>query len=357
MVPIGKSLHQGCVVDPREEVCLAIELAAQNDVIVCMNQAGKVLDEKEFAFSNSLTFFERCEGYLKQFFELCENKQRSVVAIGVSIQKEAGCLDGDSEKSLKGQLERRYQLCTEVLANTSVCEGGEQQVRLASIAKSALERKKIESLSGKALSRTLLSADANLFVVTGRPASGKTTFIASVVGELRQKNILVGGMTSLEVKASSTAERTGFCMRLLSIAGSDTEVELARVGSVPGWVRFSRFSVCVDNIDTIAVPFLERVAENAEVIVIDEVASMQMLSQKFQEVLKKMRTLKLPIIISVTESARYEEITQLKAQVEKDGALIILDPNDKPGSQQQARDIMMPRLYQLVQQRSTKKSI
>jgi nucleoside-triphosphatase len=109
-------------------------------------------------------------------------------------------------------------------------------------------------------------------LLTGRPGIGKSTVIRKVADALGKSQ--AEGFWTTEVRRGT--ERIGF-----SITTSDGQQGvLAEVGSKLG-PRVGRYVVNVPDIDRIIVPVLKRAREVGKIIIIDEIASMELTSPSF----------------------------------------------------------------------------
>jgi len=111
--------------------------------------------------------------------------------------------------------------------------------------------------------------------VTGRPGSGKTTLCKRIIGALPIK---IGGILTCEIR-DERGQRLGF--ELLDIA-TGLKGTLAHVELKEG-PRVGKYRVNVSDVERIAVPAIERAISEAQLIVIDEIAPMELKSPKFIE--------------------------------------------------------------------------
>jgi nucleoside-triphosphatase len=108
-------------------------------------------------------------------------------------------------------------------------------------------------------------------LLTGRPGVGKTTLIKDVVAELPGR---CGGFYTEEVRAEG--RRIGF--QIVCLDGG--RAWLAREGT-PGLPRVGRYGVYVANVEGVCVPAIQRAAEEADVVVVDEIGKMELLCSSF----------------------------------------------------------------------------
>ena len=123
-------------------------------------------------------------------------------------------------------------------------------------------------------------------LITGRPGSGKTTLIRQVVESL---DAPAGGFYTRETREPG-GRRTGF--EIVTLAGE--VAALAGVG-ITGPHRVGRYGVDLDALERVGVPAIERAVEAGQLVVIDEIGKMELLSTAFQraviEVFRRYRLL------------------------------------------------------------------
>lgn len=112
-----------------------------------------------------------------------------------------------------------------------------------------------------------------VFLISGRPGSGKTTAIRKVIAQLK---LPAGGFYTQEIREAG--RRVGF--ELSTLEGQ--KGVLAHV-KLQGQPRIGKYGVDMDVLESIGLPALRRGIE-AKVLVVDEIGPMEILSRKFQEV-------------------------------------------------------------------------
>ena len=112
-----------------------------------------------------------------------------------------------------------------------------------------------------------------IYLLTGKPGSGKTSLIKQVVAELQLR---AGGFYTEEIRSKGT--RLGF--KLITLDGQETV--LAHV-DIKSRYRVSRYGVDVESLDRVGVPTLYQAAAQDNLIVIDEIGKMELFSLKFRQ--------------------------------------------------------------------------
>lgn len=113
-----------------------------------------------------------------------------------------------------------------------------------------------------------------VYLLTGKPGTGKTSLIKQVVAELKGQ---AGGFYTEEIRAQGT--RLGF--RLTTLDGQ--EAVLAHVNS-PSQYRVSKYGVDVESLDRVGVSALRGAVAQSELVVVDEIGKMELFSPRFREV-------------------------------------------------------------------------
>ena len=112
-----------------------------------------------------------------------------------------------------------------------------------------------------------------VYLLTGRPGSGKTSLIKSVVTGLGGK---AGGFYTEEIRSGGT--RQGF--RLVTLNGQ--EAILAHI-NIQSPHRVSRYGVDTASLDRVGVAALRGAAGECPLVVIDEIGKMELFSSAFKE--------------------------------------------------------------------------
>jgi nucleoside-triphosphatase len=110
-------------------------------------------------------------------------------------------------------------------------------------------------------------------LVTGRPGCGKTTLVERVAAALGGR---AGGFTSSEIRGPRG--RVGFAIRTLD----GREGVLAHINHKSPH-RVGRYRVNVADIDAVGVPAIVEAVSAGKIVIIDEIARMELFSSAFRE--------------------------------------------------------------------------
>jgi len=115
------------------------------------------------------------------------------------------------------------------------------------------------------------------YLLTGMPGTGKTSLIKQAISGLKGS---AGGFYTEEIRGGGLRE--GF--RLVTLDGQ--QGILAHIG-IQSPYRVSKYGVDIEDLERIGVPALKRAAEECDLIVIDEIGKMELLSDNFKQVVLK----------------------------------------------------------------------
>jgi nucleoside-triphosphatase len=112
-------------------------------------------------------------------------------------------------------------------------------------------------------------------LLTGQPGTGKTAIIKEALAKTGVKG---GGFYTEEIRTGGT--RQGF--RIVTLGGQ--EAILAHVNiSTP--YQVSKYMVDTDALDRVGVPALRQALKESDLIIVDEIGKMELLSAGFRETL------------------------------------------------------------------------
>ena len=112
-----------------------------------------------------------------------------------------------------------------------------------------------------------------VYLLTGRPGTGKTSLIKQAVAELKGE---AGGFYTEEIRSQGT--RLGF--KLVTLDGQ--EAILAHI-DINKLHRVGKYGVDIDSLDRVGVPALQKAVKECDLVVIDEIGKMELFSANFRE--------------------------------------------------------------------------
>lgn len=132
-------------------------------------------------------------------------------------------------------------------------------------------------------------------LVTGPPRSGKTTALERTIDRLRELDLRVRGLAAPEIREDG--DRVGF--EIVAI-GSDERAVMAHL-EYDG-PRVGKYGVDVEAIDHLAGE-LESAIGTADCLVIDEIAPMQLESERFREATERALDEPVPVFAAIAEGS------------------------------------------------------
>jgi len=112
-----------------------------------------------------------------------------------------------------------------------------------------------------------------VYLLTGRPGTGKTSIIKQAVAGMKSK---AGGFYTEEIRSQGVRE--GF--RLVTLDGRSAILAHTDIHSQ---CRVSRYGVDIESLDGVGVSALHQAAEECDLVVIDEIGKMELFSANFRE--------------------------------------------------------------------------
>lgn len=140
-------------------------------------------------------------------------------------------------------------------------------------------------------------------LLTGRPGIGKTTAIKKIVEKLAPE--IVRGFLSYEIRESG--KRVGFAIETLD----GEKGILAHINLRTGF-KVGKYQVSVKDIDSIIIPELQKARELNSVIIIDEIAKMELFSNLFANEIR--RCLDTKQVIGTIQERRHPFLDEVKSR-------------------------------------------
>ncbi|MBN2477890.1 NTPase [Candidatus Micrarchaeota archaeon] len=153
----------------------------------------------------------------------------------------------------------------------------------------------------------------NVFL-TGRPKSGKTTLMEKVIKSLKRK-YNVGGFYTPEERKHGTRD----AFHVVDIKTGKSGILAVAGGGGP---RVGKYGINIKEFESTILPLIKNY-ENYDVIVIDEIGTMEMKSRKFQDFISELLESSVPVIASVQMKLASEyrsfgalyEVTDIKREL------------------------------------------
>ena len=159
-----------------------------------------------------------------------------------------------------------------------------------------------------------------IWLVTGPPGLGKSTLVSKVVLRLKSAGVIVGGCTTVEKRTGGA--RTGFEVRDLT---SGRIGELSSVDTKFG-PRVGRYRVNLTDLARVGAAGVDAAASASELIVIDEVGPMELVSPEFRRAVQKCIASGKPMLAVVHDRLEDDLLSELRSRAE---ALFVLTPENR----------------------------
>ena len=156
-----------------------------------------------------------------------------------------------------------------------------------------------------------------IWLVTGSPGVGKSTVVSKVVLKLKSAGIIVGGCTTSEKRAGGA--RVGFEIRDLS-SGRTGDLASARSKIGP---RVGRYRVNLTDLANIGGVALEAASSHSELIVVDEVGPMELVSPEFRKGVRRCIDSGKPMLAVVHERLEDDLLNELRVRAKAIIALTV----------------------------------
>ena len=147
-----------------------------------------------------------------------------------------------------------------------------------------------------------------ILLLTGPPGVGKSTVVSKVVLKLKSAGVIVGGCATAEER--SEGARTGFEIRDLT---SGRTGELASVSSKFG-PRVGRYRVNLTDLAAVGAAGIEAAVASSELVVIDEVGPMELVSPEFRRAVAKCIDEGKPLLAVVHERLEDDILAKLRSK-------------------------------------------
>jgi len=147
-------------------------------------------------------------------------------------------------------------------------------------------------------------------LLTGSPGVGKSTVLSKAIMRLKSRGVIVGGCLTSERRMKG--QRIGFALRDLK---SGIEGELASA-TAPLGPRVGRYRVNLVDLASVGARALLDAAASSELIVIDEVGPMELVSPDFRRALRTCLASTRPKLAVLHERMKDDLIEEFKSKAE-----------------------------------------
>lgn len=115
---------------------------------------------------------------------------------------------------------------------------------------------------------------AKVLLLSGKPGTGKTSLIKEAIDRVK---IEAGGFYTQEIRSAGV--RQGF--KIITLDGK--EAILAHI-NISSPYQVSKYNVDIDSLNEVGISAVQQALKQNDLIVIDEIGKMELLSLQFQEV-------------------------------------------------------------------------
>ena len=115
------------------------------------------------------------------------------------------------------------------------------------------------------------------YLLSGKPGAGKTTLIREVVARL---TISAGGFYTEELRVGGV--RQGF--KIITLNGQEAVLSHINISSS---CIVSKYGVDISNLEKVGVAAIQQAIKDSDLVVIDEIGKMELLSSEFREAVLK----------------------------------------------------------------------
>lgn len=131
------------------------------------------------------------------------------------------------------------------------------------------------------------------YLITGPPRSGKTTVIQNVIDRLEARGYRAGGIYCPEIR--SDGDRVGF--EIVDVMTGESGI-LAHVDQEDG-PQVGKYRVNVATIGAVCATAFPRALDEADFLVIDEIAPMEVYCEEFREQVRRALDADLPLMAAI----------------------------------------------------------
>jgi nucleoside-triphosphatase len=158
---------------------------------------------------------------------------------------------------------------------------------------------------------------SRVWVVTGPPGVGKSTVVSKVILRLKSAGVIVGGCVTAEERERGV--RVGFQIKDL------TDGKTGELASVAGRMgpRVGKYRVNLVDLAAVGASGLERAAAVSEMIVIDELGPLELVSPDFRRAVAKCVDSEKPILAVLHERMEDDLLIRIRGEAVKTFSLTV----------------------------------
>lgn len=166
-----------------------------------------------------------------------------------------------------------------------------------------------ESLKGRTITKSInnkVSILKRLIFVTGPPGIGKTSVLLRSVNGLKNRGYEIGGMISRDVREGGV--RVGFEIMDFSTGQRGW---LAHINQPTG-PKISKYRVNLTDLEAIGVSSILDAIRNVDIIIVDEIGPMELLSSGFRDAVVQVVESDKPLLGTIHFGLRNSFVNNLK---------------------------------------------
>ncbi|MGQ4892417.1 MAG: NTPase [Candidatus Njordarchaeia archaeon] len=148
------------------------------------------------------------------------------------------------------------------------------------------------------------------FLITGPPRSGKTTLLMDIAKKLEEMGYKISGITCPEIREQG--RRKGF--KIIDIE-EKREGTLASVTSNKPGPKIGKYTVNIEDLDEIGTKAITKAINgDAEIILIDEIGVMELMSKNFQQAVKNALNSQKPVIGIIHRKSNHPLLREIRTR-------------------------------------------
>jgi nucleoside-triphosphatase len=159
-------------------------------------------------------------------------------------------------------------------------------------------------------------------LITGPPRSGKTTVIQRVRERLESRGYQAGGVYCPELRADG--DRVAF--EIMDVMTGESQV-LAHVDYDEG-PQVGKYRVNVAHVDSVCATAFQRAFDDADLLIVDEIAPMEVFSDEFRRQVRRGLDGDLPLIAAIHYHATEGFIGEVKDRDDTETVEVTEDTRD-----------------------------